>query len=153
MNLLVLVLALAATPAALTPQQDAAIRRVEDRLLAPCCYSQSVAEHMSPVAEQMREEITQMVASGESETAILDHYKALYGERILIIPGGGTGRVLFALPAAGVVLGSAMLFLFLRNAVKPRSNANVPAAAAMPGRLADTPRDEIDRLGGDELCD
>lgn len=151
MNLLVLALALAATPAALTPQQDAEIRRVEDRLLAPCCYSQSVADHMSPVAEQMRQEITEMVAAGESEPAIINHYKTMYGERILIIPSGGTGRVLFALPAAGVVLGSAMLFLFLRNAVKPRSNANVPAAAAMPGRLADTPRDEIDWLGGDEL--
>jgi len=151
MNLLLLTLALMATPAALTPQQHATIKRVEQSLLAPCCYSQSVDQHMSPVAEEMRAEITQMVASGENEAAILNHYKSLYGERILIIPSGEAGRVLFALPAAGVVLGSVILFLFLRNAVKPRSNAHVPAAAAMPGRSTGTPRDEVDRLGGDEL--
>lgn len=142
---------LLAAPIALSPQQHAEIQRVEDALLAPCCYSQSVAQHMSPVAEQMRREITEMVIAGESETAIVDHYKALYGERILIVPSGGTGTVLFLLPAAGVVLGSGMVLLFLRKALKPRADTSVPAAAANPRRSPDTPRDEIDELEGDVL--
>jgi cytochrome c-type biogenesis protein CcmH len=79
----------------LTPQQTTEVKRLEDSLLAPCCYSQSIARHMSPEAEQMRHEVIEMVASGRSQNEILEHYKALYGERILIVPDGRTGRVLF----------------------------------------------------------
>jgi len=122
------------------------IRRVEERLLAPCCYSQSVAEHMSPVAEQMRQEIKGMVAAGESEPAIIEHYKALYGERILIIPSGDTGRMLFALPAVGVVLGSALLFLFLRGALDRKERAAAPVAGAPPDRSREAFREQFDRL-------
>jgi cytochrome c-type biogenesis protein CcmH len=145
----VLTLALVAAPAALTPQQHAEIRRVEDRLLAPCCYSQSVAEHMSPVAEQMRQEITAMVAAGESEPAIIDHYKAMYGERILIIPSGETGRILFTLPALGVVLGAALLFLFLRGALHRKVNAAAASANAAPDRSRQAFREQFDRLDED----
>jgi len=151
MSLLLLKLALLAVPAALTPRQHAEIQRVEDALLAPCCYSQSVAQHTSPAAEQMREEITQMVASGENEAAILAHYKALYGERILIVPSGGTGRVLFALPAVGVAFGAALLLLFLRSALTPRANANVPTVAGTPGSSRDSSREEIGPLGADDF--
>ena len=149
MNRLVLTLALVAAPAALTPQQHAEIRRVEDRLLAPCCYSQSVAEHMSPVAEQMRQEITEMVAAGESEPAIINHYKTMYGERILIIPSGETGRILFTLPALGVVLGAALLFLFLRGALKRKVNAAAASANAAPDRSRQVFREQFDRLDED----
>jgi len=149
MNRLVLTLALVAAPAALTPQQRTEIRRVEDRLLAPCCYSQSVAEHMSPVAEQMRQEITEMVTAGESEPAIINHYKTMYGERILIIPSGETGRILFTLPALGVVLGAALLFLFLRGALKRKVNAAAASANAAPDRSRQVFREQFDRLDED----
>lgn len=149
MYMMLLTLALLSTPAALTPQQHAEIRRVEDKLLAPCCYSQSVAEHMSPVAEQMRQEITEMVAAGKSEPAIIEHYKALYGERILIIPSGETGRILFTLPAVGLVLGSALLFLFLRGALDRKAKAPAASAGALPNRSREAFREQLDRLDED----
>jgi len=151
MNQLLLSLALLAAPTVLTPQQHAEIRRIEEALLAPCCYSQSVAQHMSPVAEQMRQEITQMVGSGESDAAILEHYKALYGERILIVPSGGTGRVLFVFPAIGVALGAAMLCLFLRNALNPKAAASLPSSAANAGQSRDPVGKELDLLEDDIL--
>lgn len=149
MHELILAVLLLAAPAALTPHQQAEVQRVEESLLAPCCYSQSVAQHMSPVAEQMRQEIAEMVGSGKSEAAILDHYKAMYGERILIVPGGGTGRVLYVLPALGVALGAAMLILFLRNALNPKSNAKLSSGAAIPADPRGVLRAEMDRLEDD----
>ena len=41
----------------LNPQQTAEVRDVEGRLLAPCCYTQPVGQHMSDVAVEMRGEI------------------------------------------------------------------------------------------------
>lgn len=99
----------------LTSTQQATVRKVEASLLSPCCYSQAVGQHMSDVAEQMRQEITQMAAAGEGETQIVDHYKALYGERILIVPDGETGKVLFALPVIIALALSGVLVLFLRR--------------------------------------
>lgn len=100
---------------ALTSQQAAEARRVEGNLLAPCCYAQPVSQHMSDVAEQMREEITAMVIAGQDENEIVSHYKAIYGERILVVPGGKTGTTLFVLPAALCLLSVfPIVFLFRR---------------------------------------
>ena len=74
--------------ASLSIAQTAQIQKVEKRLLAPCCYTQSIAEHGSDIAVQMRGEVTEMVADGKSEKEIVDHYKNIYGDGILIVPDG-----------------------------------------------------------------
>ena len=93
---------LTASTGSLTAAQQEIVKQADQRLLAPCCYSQAVGEHMSAEAAQMRQEIEDMAASGESEAAIIAHYKAQYGERVLVVPDGGTGRVLFILPLTPV---------------------------------------------------
>ena len=97
------------------PPPRAVVARVEQRLLAPCCYSQPVGEHMSAEAAEMRREIEDLAASGNSEAAIIAHYKAQYGERILVIPDGGTGRVLFILPPIAIIVLGTILILALRR--------------------------------------
>ena len=103
------------------PQLDVAAR-VEQCLLAPCCYSQAVGEHTSAEAVQMRQEIEEMAASGESEAAIIARFKAQYGERILVVPDGGMGRVLFILPVAVVIFLLAILVSVLRRMVNAGSH-------------------------------
>ena len=66
----------------------------------------------------MRQEIEQMAASGESETAIIEHYKMQYGERILVAPDGRTGRALFSLPLAALNLLSTIFIWALRRMVR-----------------------------------
>lgn len=109
---------LTASTGSLTAAQREVVRRAEQRLLAPCCYSQAVGEHMSAEAAQMRQEIEEMAASGESEAAVIAHYKAQYGERILVVPDGGTGRFLFILPLAALILLSTILVWALRRMVR-----------------------------------
>jgi len=70
---------------------------------------------MSAEAAEMRREIEDLAASGNSEAAIIAHYKAQYGERILVIPDGGTGRVLFILPPIAIIVLGTILILALRR--------------------------------------
>lgn len=115
------------TTATLTPQQTKTVKKVEDSLVAPCCYEQSIALHMSDVAEKMRHEVTQMVADGMTEQQILDHYKAIYGERILIVPDGVAGQVSYFFPVLFSVAGVGLILIVLRRALLPRTTA-MPAA-------------------------
>ena len=136
-------------PASLTNTQTAEISKIEKRLLAPCCYTQSIAEHGSDIAVQMRSEVAEMVADGKSEEEIVHHYRNVYGDRILIVPDGITGRILFSLPVAISILACGVLYLcfrkMLRSGTKQR-NSNVPQLRNAP---SDTLREKIQREIGD----
>jgi cytochrome c-type biogenesis protein CcmH/NrfF len=128
------ILLLAPAMALLSPQQTTTVKRAENALLAPCCYTQSIALHESPVAAQMRQEVTEMAASGLSEQEIMEHYKAIYGERILIVPDGRTGQVLFAFPSAVFITCLAILAFFVRKMLRVRegtSFADLPLASGV----------------------
>jgi hypothetical protein len=58
---------------------DDALRRIEDRSVAPCCWQQGVAVHDSDIATQMCAEIASMVADGKNEEQIVND---------LSLPGG-----------------------------------------------------------------
>jgi cytochrome c-type biogenesis protein CcmH len=102
----------------LTSVQESEIRMVEERLLAPCCYTQSIAEHGSNIARQMRTEVTRMVAEGRTEEEIVSHYRTLYGDRILIVPDGMTGKILFSLPVLISWFAFAILLVVVRKMLK-----------------------------------
>ncbi len=61
--------------AALTPQQESLARAIDGKLIAPCCWTQTVAEHQSEAAEQMKAETRDMIAQGKSESQILGHFR------------------------------------------------------------------------------
>lgn len=81
------------------------IQFLEQSLLAPCCWSESVAVHRSPVAAEMRREIAQFVQKGLSDRQILDYYVQRYGKRVLREPEGSLRSWLYVVPVAGVTLG------------------------------------------------
>lgn len=144
---LVAVFLLLSNTVSLTPQQQAHVKHLEDSLLAPCCYSQSVAQHMSGAAAQMREEITAMVASGMTEQQIIDRYKAIYGDQILIVPDGRTGKILFSMPVVIFLSAIAILLLVLRRMLRGRSRA--PALSTPPTAPQNPFHDQIERETGD----
>ena len=88
-------------------QIDAKAREIEDNLIAPCCWSQPVSQHYSPVAEQIRKEVRSMVAAGKSRDEILDYYVAEYGERILAAPRAkGFNLTAYILPWVALLAGA-----------------------------------------------
>jgi len=89
---------------------------VEGRLLAPCCWTQTLDIHESELATSLRVEIATRVEAGEASTTIEDDLAARYGERIRAVPRGEEPRAKVALLSSVVVLGAlAGLMLFLRR--------------------------------------
>ena len=147
---MILVLTLV-NPASLSTAQTAQIQKVEKRLLAPCCYTQSIAEHGSDIAVQMRGEIAEMVASGESESEIVEHYRTIYGDRILIVPDGMTGRILFSLPVAIAALACIVLFLCFRKMLRSGRLERTRAVSQSRPVLSDALKEKIEREIGEPL--
>ena len=109
------------------------VRRIEDRFVAPCCWSESVAVHRSEVAAEMRAEIERMVAGGKTEDQIVDYYVARYGEKILLEPRGSVGRYLFWIPPLLILLATLGLLLYLRR--KRRIEPPPPPSPPLPALM------------------
>lgn len=133
--------------ATLTPQQQARVKHLEEALLAPCCYSQSIAQHSSAVAAQMREEVTAMVAGGLTEEQIIARYKAIYGNQILIVPDGRARKVLFSMPVVIFLLALAAVLLALRKMLRRGAPSSGPPTES--GSASNPFHEQIERETGD----
>lgn len=133
----------------LTDNQKAVLRTVEERLLAPCCYTQSFAQHGSEIARQMRKEVTEMVAQGRTEEEITRHYKGLYGDRILIVPDGVTGKILFSLPVVTSLLASLVLFVSVRKMLRSGKKRLSIAQDQPPYAISKSLREKMEREIGE----
>lgn len=71
---------------------------LEQRLIAPCCWQQTLDVHESELSTALRIEIRERLDGGETPAAIEDDFAARYGERVRAVPGAGDPR--FALPVA-----------------------------------------------------
>ncbi|MBN2242628.1 MAG: cytochrome c-type biogenesis protein CcmH [Acidobacteria bacterium] len=112
-------------------EPDAAlVRDIEDHLIAPCCWTQPISQHESAVSEQMREEVRRMVAAGKGREEILDHFVALYGERILASPRPeGFNRLVYILPWFALAFGAWIVFALMKKLHAPAAE---PSTAPAP---------------------
>lgn len=96
--------------------QETTAKRLEGKLIAPCCFSQTVADHYSDVAAQIKRQIRQLLAQGQTEDQILDAYVQVYGERILAEPRArGFNLLAYLTPPLALIAGiSGMFFMFTR---------------------------------------
>lgn len=111
--------AMAAAPAGWS-QDKARVRALQEKLIAPCCWSESVAMHRSEVAAEMRAEIARMVQEGRSDREILDFYKAKYGTRILMEPEGQLRLWAYTIPMVAVIAGLVLVIWIIRRMVRPQ---------------------------------
>jgi len=113
----------------LPSQSDALrIKKLENSLLSPCCYGEPVSRHMSQISFQIRKEIEDKVRAGQSDREILDYYKQLYGERVLLEPEGTKRTALYLVPILIAAAGFISVLLFLRyslHAHRVRDAANL----------------------------
>ena len=75
-----------ASPATASDNQKARIERLQNAVLAPCCYTEPVSRHQSEIALKMRIEIARWVADGRTDQQILGTYVQLYGSKVLVDP-------------------------------------------------------------------
>jgi cytochrome c-type biogenesis protein CcmH len=108
---------------------------VEGRLLAPCCYLQTLDVHESPVAAELRLEVRKRLAAGESPEAVEDDFASRYGERVRAVPKGKDPRGSMFLVAIGVLLAAAvgLAALVRRWRRTPRDGVTAAAREARDG--------------------
>ena len=124
---LLILLPILASGAASNPKQ-ARIDRLERRVFAPCCYTESVTIHQSEIAVKMRLEIAKWVEQGRTDEEILGTYVARYGDKALIDPATAPKEWSYLVPwmvaALGMGAAAAMLWRWrlARLAVTPAVN-------------------------------
>jgi cytochrome c-type biogenesis protein CcmH len=103
------------------PEQRAA--KLGERFMAPCCWQESLARHVSPLANEMKAEIREAIAAGKSDAEIEAAFVTRFGRRILVEPQGSQGRVLTAVPVLVLVLGAIWVGWLLRRWARPVCSA------------------------------
>jgi cytochrome c-type biogenesis protein CcmH len=127
--------------------------RLEGRIMAPCCWMQTIDIHGSPVSDELRSEIRRRLRAGESADAIEASFVQRYGPKILAVPNsvplGGVATLLaIAFGGAGVA-GYFMLKRWSRVGAVERAKQK---STAKPGG-AGSPRDALDERLDRELSE
>jgi cytochrome c-type biogenesis protein CcmH len=99
--------------------------RLEGRIMAPCCWTQTIDIHGSEPAYELRREIRKRLKAGESADAIEASFVQRYGSRILAVPdssplGGLATGLAIAFGGAGVA-GYLMLKRWSRAGIASRA--------------------------------
>jgi protein SCO1/2 len=97
--------------------------------VAPCCWHENLAVHDSPIAAQLRAEVENLGARGESEEQIVDLFVSRYGERILTEPRGRSLWILTVTPIVVLLIGLSLLILRLRRVARPPASLVIAAFA------------------------
>ena len=108
------------SPALASAQSD-----IENSLICPACFAEamSVAACQDSTAQQIKEEIRQKLASGQTKEQIIKTYVDQYGEKILTNPPKkGFNLMAWVIPFMGIMMGGALIYLALGRWVKvPRT--------------------------------
>jgi cytochrome c-type biogenesis protein CcmH len=108
--------------------------RLEGRIMAPCCWNQTIDIHGSEPAYELRREIRRRLKAGESPDAIEATLVKRHGERILAVPPGSplaAMATMMGLVFAGAGVGGYfMLKRWQRQGQKP--SAPKPEKGAKP---------------------
>jgi cytochrome c-type biogenesis protein CcmH len=112
-------------------------RRLESYLVAPCCWTEPLDVHDSPLAHDLRDEISARLGRGEPALAIERDLVARYGERIRAVPSGietvaGWGSASLALVGLALVVRRSRA----RSALPPPATTPSSSAAELDARLA-----------------
>ena len=98
--------------------KETLISELEGALMAPCCWSGTVADHGNP---GMEEKIRELVSQDKTKEEIVDHFVGIYGERILAIPGArGFNLMVWLAPVIVLGLGTLVLVNYLKLPAKPQ---------------------------------
>ena len=117
---------------------------LESNLIAPCCYRQPIADHESQAADDMKKEISAMLASGKTVAQIEDYYIDKYGERILAVPRmEGFNMISFLMPVFIFAFGFLIIMLTIRRMVMKKP-AGSRAANAQAAEVQESMNDRIE---------
>lgn len=110
---------------------DKAANEIFGSVMSPFCPGMTIATCPSSQAADLRVEIRNRLAAGATKQEVLDELYAVWGEEVLgPAPTGGLGVFAWLVPGGVIVLGGAMLAVWLRS-----SSRRYGAKAAASGTL------------------
>ncbi|MET0791277.1 MAG: cytochrome c-type biogenesis protein CcmH [Polyangiaceae bacterium] len=148
--------ALGHAPQAINPEDDygddiqgtvPGASAIEGRLMAPCCWVQTIDIHDSPIALSMRHEIRRRLRNGESAEAIQASMVERYGPKILAVQEGSQLKNVFI--GLSVVMGGAGVAAAMMIGRWRKQSSSEPKPK--PGDGKEPPRDEWDEKLDAEL--
>ncbi len=99
------------------------ITDLEQSLMAPCCWSGTVYDHGN---KELEEGIRSLVNDGNNKQEVLDHFVAIYGERILAIPvAQGFNIMAWIAPVIIAIAALTVLGLYLRTPAKNEEKSSL----------------------------
>ena len=97
-------------------EQQALYDRLGHEVRCLVCQNQTIGDSSAPLAADLRREIRDMIAAGQSESQIKDFLTQRYGDFVLYKPRyGGVTSFLWIAPFALLALGVAVLWRILRR--------------------------------------
>jgi len=76
----------AAVPASADPALDARVQAIANELRCLVCQNQTIAESHAGLAVDLRRQVREMLARGDSERQVIDYMTARYGDFVLYRP-------------------------------------------------------------------
>jgi cytochrome c-type biogenesis protein CcmH len=134
----------AAADGALTPEQEKLASQIDGKLIAPCCWTQTVSLHESQKAEEIKMQVRLFLAQGKGEGEILDNFVGQYGEQILAAPrASGFNLLAYLLPLTVLVVGLGGIALLV---VRWRTRQPAMVPVAVESRRSPSGDEEADDL-------
>jgi cytochrome c-type biogenesis protein CcmH len=104
---------------------------IEGRLMAPCCWTQTIDIHDSPISLSMRHEIRRRLRNGESPEVIQASFVERYGPKIMAVQEGSQLKNVFiglSVVMGGAGVAAAMMIGRWRKQSAPKDGAKKDAA-------------------------
>lgn len=115
------------------PSQAQQVQQIAAGLHCPICKDLSVADSPAPLARQMREQIAQKLAAGESADRIRADFVAAYGDSVLMSPPDrGLSVAVYALPTIVIAAGLVIAVMLVRRWVRRTDPEADEGGAAAP---------------------
>ncbi len=132
-----------AQPSAADVVLEKRVMALSSELRCLVCQNQTIADSNAGLAVDLRNQVREKLAAGESERAIIDYMVARYGDFVLYRPPVKTATMLLWFgPPLLLLLG---LWLFMRTVLRRRAAAPAPLSAAeqaRAGALLDTAKSD-----------
>lgn len=142
---LLLFLIVSLLPGDSAPETDAdRAHRIASELRCPFCNGESIADAQSSIGADLRELISEQVASGMTDDEIVDYYVSVYSDRVLLSPPLlGWGALLWILPTLALI-GGVFAMSRRRRGDSVVATVTDPRAVAEARRIVEADLAEVD---------
>ncbi len=120
-----------AVPVAADPVAEGRVQKLAEQLRCLVCQNQTLADSHAELAEDLKNQVREMVAKGLSDREIIDYLVQRYGDFVLYLPPvKATTWLLWGGPFVLLILGLGALALRLRRRGVPRGLSDDERRAA-----------------------